>query len=81
MYQNVTLKLDTNLLREIKIYAIKRGTSLSRLMVDALTNMAQQAKNYEKAKKAALLCLQKGYKLGGGPYYLSRQELHQRHDK
>ena len=81
MYQNVTLKLNKSLLRDAKSYAAKKGASLSGLMVEALGLLVQQSQDYERAKKSALSALKKGFKLGGGPYYSSRGELHERHGK
>ncbi|MBI4373321.1 MAG: hypothetical protein HY542_00435 [Deltaproteobacteria bacterium] len=81
MHQNVTLKLDKELLREAKVYATEAGKSLSRLMVDALRALIGKASAYEKAHKKALSFLHKGFKLGGGPYYGSREELHSRHGR
>ena len=79
MHQNVTLKLDTVLLRKAKIYATKEGSSLSRLMTKALGQIVGSTEKYEKAKGKALSLLKKGFRLGGGPYYSSRDELHHRH--
>ena len=81
MHQNVTLKLDKDLLREAKVYAAEAGKSLSRLMVEALRNFIGKASGYEKAHKKALAFLHKGLKLGGGPYSRSRDELHSRHGR
>lgn len=81
MHQNVTLKLDKDLLREAKLYATGAGKSLSRLMVEALGAFIGKPSAYEKARKKALAFLHKGLKLGGGPYYASREELHVRQDR
>lgn len=79
MTQNVTLKLDRALLREAKVYATRKKTSLSQLMMMALKVFIGKQAGYEKAKKRAIAYLKKGLQLGGGPYYPSREELHRRH--
>lgn len=78
MYQNVTLKLDKQLLHRAKIFAIHQKKSLSGLMLYALQSLMDQAGGYAKSKKKALGRLKKGFQLGGGPYFSSRQDLHQR---
>lgn len=81
MYQNVTLKLDKGLLHQAKLYATQEKSSLSRLMVEALRTFLGRAQGYEKARKKAVSRLKKGWKLGGGPYWASRSELHERHGR
>lgn len=78
MTQNVTLKLDRDLLRKAKVYAVQKRTSLSGLMTTALKTVVGGEEGFEKARRRALLRLKKGLKMGGGPYYTSRDELHQR---
>lgn len=79
MHQNVTLKLDKELLRKAKVFATREGTSLSRLMVEALKSFIKRIEGYSSAQRKALQYLNKGLKLGGGSYYLSRENLHHRH--
>lgn len=79
MHQNVTLKLDKDLLRQAKVFATHEKTSLSRLMVEALQFFLGKSEGYEKAKRKALARLKKGWNLGGSPYSTSRDELHLRH--
>lgn len=81
MHQNVTLKLDKDLLRKARVYSIKEGASLSRLMTRALGRLVESSEGYEKARKRALARMKKGFYLGGGPYYASRSRLHDRHGR
>lgn len=81
MYQNVTLKLDQRLLRRAKIVATQEGTSLTQLMVRALQGLLGISSEYTRAKKHALAALKKGWRLGGGPYYRARADLHTRHGR
>lgn len=79
LHQNITLKMDKNLLQKAKVFAAGRKTSLSRLMMETLRDKITQSEGYQRAQKGALALLKKGFKLGGGPYYASRDELHSRH--
>lgn len=78
MNQNVTLKLDKELILKAKILATKNRTSLSRLMVTALKKYVGTPEEYQKARRKALSLLKKGVNLGGGPYYSDRSQLHER---
>jgi hypothetical protein len=73
---NVTLKIDTELLREIKILAAREGTSISALMTELLANRVKRDLHYEQAKRRALARLREGLDLGGRP--LSRDEIYER---
>jgi len=74
---NVTLSVEADLLREAKVLAAQRGTSVSRLLADELEKLVRQDKAYETAKRRALARLDKGYDLGWTPP-ASRDELHER---
>jgi hypothetical protein len=77
MKTNVTLKLDADLLREARILAARKGTSVSRLMTDQLEMLVRGEKAYENAKRRALARLRKGFDLGWEPA-ATREELHER---
>ena len=47
--QNVTLAIPKSLLRKAKIIAAERQTSLSKLMLDALTEIVEKSDRYEQA--------------------------------
>jgi hypothetical protein len=74
---NVTLKLDTQLLREIKILAAREGTSITALTAALLEERVKKDRDYERAKRRALARLRQGYDLGFQPVR-SRDELHER---
>lgn len=76
MKQNITLSLDVGLLREAKVLAARRNTSVSRLLADELAEHIHRDHAYERAKRAALSLMKEGLPLGGKP--LSREELHER---
>ena len=73
---NITLKIDTRLLKEIKILAAREGTSITALMAALLEERLKRDQHNEQAKRRALARLRQGYDLGFRP--LSRDELHER---
>lgn len=73
---NITLSVDTALLREARILAAQEGTSVSRLLADRLEELIRRHKDYEAARRRALARLRKGYRLEWTP--LSRDRLHER---
>jgi hypothetical protein len=56
--------------------AAKRGTSVSGLVARTIAELVQQDDEYERAQRAALRLLDRGFHLGGRP--ASRDELHER---
>ena len=77
MKTNVTLKLDTALLREIRILAAEDGTSISALLAARLEQIVRERKTYDRARKRALARLREGIDMQWTPPR-SRDELHKR---
>ncbi|HYV73687.1 MAG TPA: hypothetical protein VFB24_05450 [Candidatus Binatia bacterium] len=77
MKNNITLKIDADLLREAKVMAAQQDTSISALLSRELENMVRRRKRYVKARKRALARLREGWNLGWTPPR-SREELHER---
>ena len=77
MKANITLRLDTDLIREAKILAAQRGTSVSRMMAEQLESLIRREKDYVAAERRALARLEKGIDLCWSPS-ASRGELHER---
>ena len=77
MKANITLKLDTALLREIRVLAAEEGTSISALLAARLEQIVRERKTYERARKRALARLREGLDLQWTPPR-SREELHER---
>ena len=77
MKQNVTIKLDTDLIRKGRVIASKRETSLNRLLSDFLRQIVEEEDSYEQCKRKAFNILNKGYSFGGKITY-TRDELHER---
>ena len=77
MKSNITLKLDRDLLRRVKVIAAERDTSVSALVAEQLEKAVRERDGYEQAKRRALATLKKGFDLGFKPP-ASRDELHER---
>lgn len=77
MKQNVTLKLDTDILKEARILAAERGSSISRLLAEKLQELVVDAREFERARKRATARLRAGLDLGWKRPD-SRDELHER---
>jgi hypothetical protein len=77
MKTNVTLKLDTDLLREARVIAAEEGRSVSALLADRLESLVRERKAFDRARRRALARLNKGLDLGWKPPQ-SRDEIHGR---
>jgi len=77
MKTNVTLKIDSDLLREARILAAQEGTSISALLAARLELAVRERKGYDQARRSALVRLRKGFDLNWTPPR-SRDELHER---
>ena len=77
MKQNITISVDTELLRKAKVLAARRNTSVSRLLADELDAKVLRERDYERAKRAALDLMQNArMNLGGQP--IPREALYRR---
>ena len=73
---NITIKIDDEgLVREVKVLAAKRNTSVSRLVRDYLADLVGREDEYERARRRALKILRQGFHLGGHP--LRRAEIYE----
>ena len=77
MKSNITLKLDTSLLREIRVLAAEEGTSISALLAERMEQIVRERKTYERARRRALARLREGLDLQWTPPR-SRDALHER---
>lgn len=78
-HRNLTLKLDAELYKEIKIIAAKRDTSISALVSDKLSELVEHESGYKHAEARAVALLKQGFDLGTrGHVAWSRDELHDR---
>jgi len=75
--QNITLSLPKSTLRRVKILAVQRQSSVSRLLTRAVEKMLEEETDYAIARKRQTLLLEKGFNLGFHKSS-SRDELHER---
>jgi hypothetical protein len=73
---NITLKLDKDLLRRVRVLAAEKGISVSALLAAKLEEELSRRTEYEEARKRWESIVAKGMNLGGVP--LSREEMHER---
>jgi hypothetical protein len=77
MKSNLTLKLDTALLREAKVLAAEEGTSISAIVAEKLEQAVRERKGYAQARKRAIEQMRNARDLGWIKPK-SRDELHER---
>ena len=77
MKTNITLKLETRLLREARLLAADEGKSVSGLLSALLEEMVRQRRDFQRARRRALARLSDASCLGWTPP-ASREELHER---
>ncbi|MDO9131138.1 MAG: hypothetical protein Q7U34_14855 [Anaerolineales bacterium] len=75
--QNITLSLPKPVLRRVKILAVQRQSSVSRLLTQAVEKMLEEETEYESARKRQTANLEKGFNLGFRKP-ANRDELHER---
>lgn len=77
--RNITLSLPEGVLREAKVVAARRGTSVSALLAGALSELVERESGYAGARERSLATLERGRDLGtGGKVGWARDELHER---
>ncbi|MBV9573004.1 MAG: hypothetical protein JOY93_03040 [Acidobacteriales bacterium] len=77
MKTNITLKLDAALIREARILAAQKNTSISALLAGQLQEIVRKRKSFERARRRALGRLRSGLNIHWTPP-ASRDELHER---
>jgi hypothetical protein len=77
--QNVTLSVPVDLLKDAKVMAAQRGTSLSALMVEGLKRAVRDEERFEEAARRIKRRLRRGFELGtNGKALPRRDDLHER---
>lgn len=77
--RNITLSLPEELLREVKVLAARRQTSVSALLAGMLREAVEREAGYALARRREMEALERGLDLGtGGEIRWSREELHER---
>ncbi len=77
--QDITLSIPKEILLQIRLLAVRRNTSVSRLLVEALERLVQQEEAYTRARRRHLDWLEQGVDLcTGGCLQVRREDLHER---
>jgi hypothetical protein len=77
--QNITLSLSEEDLREARVLAARRGTSVSQLLARMLSDLVEQESGYSRARERSLERLSTSEDLGtGGHIDWSRDSVHER---
>ncbi len=74
--RNLTVELDDEVIRNAKVVAAKRGTSVSRLVANGLEDLIEGDVRYEEARERALKTLANAKPRGGRSW--KREDLHER---
>ena len=77
MKQNITISIDRELIRQARVVAARRGTSVSGLLAAELARTVAEDDTYQRSQKQALVILDEGVHMGGQPLP-PRDELHDR---
>ena len=77
MKQNITIRVEKDLIKRGKVIAAHRQTSLTRLLSDFLKQVIEKEEFYEQSKRKALKILNKGFRMGGR-IACSREQFHER---
>jgi hypothetical protein len=73
---NITVAIESRLLKKARAVAARRGQSVSALLADELRGLVDEDGRYTAAQRRALSLFQNPLPLGGVP--LRREELHER---
>lgn len=77
--QNITLSLPEEDLREARVLAARRGTSVSQLLARMLRETVERETGYDAARERSIALLEQGIDLGTeGQLTWSRDDLHER---
>jgi hypothetical protein len=75
--QNLTVSLTPQTLQKAKALAAKRSTSISCFLAAQIEALANSDEAYEKAHRAALDLMERGFHMGG-VHTIPREDLHER---
>ena len=77
MKQNITLSIDKQLLKQARVCAAQRGTSVSAMLAEELRTMVERDVAYERAMAGALEMLKTPLALGCAHTW-NREDLYDR---
>jgi hypothetical protein len=75
--QNLIVSLTPQTVQKAKVLAAKRSTSISCLLAAQIEALVDADDAYEKAHRAALDLMDRGFHMGGS-HTIPREELHER---
>ena len=61
MKQNITLSIEKEIIKNARVLAAKRQTSISRMLGEELQKLIEDSKEYDRAKNQALNYIAKGF--------------------
>jgi hypothetical protein len=73
---NLTVQLETDVIRRVRIVAAKRGTSISALAATQLAALVDEDERFDQARDRAVAILERAASRGGRKW--TRGELHDR---
>ncbi len=65
MKRNITIAVEARLLRQARVFAARRGTSISAMLAMELQRIVEQEDIYAQSKRRALDYLRAPFHLGG----------------
>ena len=71
---NLTIQLEADVIRRAKVVAAKRGTSVSALVAQRVTELADEDERYEEARRRAMTLMERATPHGGRRW--TRDELY-----
>ena len=74
MKRNLTIQLDADLIRRAKVLAAERGTSVSGLVTQQITELIEARDRYISARESALEMMTAAIDRGGRRW--TREDLH-----
>lgn len=78
MKRNITISLEEDLAKEVKVLAAEKDTSVSRLLAEYLKTILKTERNRRKAKEDFFNLSRKKYLLNYSKRDFRRAELHER---
>lgn len=76
MTKNITLRMDEQLLKDVKHIAIEKDMSVSAWIVQAVEKAAKNSSRYDEAKAFIMNAMEEAPDYGGQKF--TRDELHER---
>ncbi|MGD0829466.1 MAG: hypothetical protein ABR907_00890 [Terracidiphilus sp.] len=77
MKSNITLKIESDLLREARVLAAEEGSSISAMLAARLEQAIRERSGFDHARRNAIARLRSGFDLRWTPSR-SRGEMHER---